>query len=79
MLGSLGDTAKSAMAWAEKNPRMVQAATGMLGPMFQSLAQEKAVKEQLTQQEAAQERARARLNDSIAPLAMPKYVPKRGG
>ena len=76
LLSSVGDTLKSGMAWAEKNPRLTQAGAGILSAGLGAIGQQEAVKQQIKLQEDATARARQRLNDSVKGLTVPVYVPK---
>lgn len=75
-MGSVGDTLKSGMDWAEKNPRLAQAGAGILSGAMGAIGQQEAIKTQIKLQEDAQARSRQRLNDSVKGLTVPVYVPK---
>ena len=71
----IGDTLKSGMAWAEKNPRLTQAGAGLLQAGLGAYGQEQAMKEQLKAQEDMETRRRQRLNDSVKGVRVPVYQP----
>ena len=64
---------KSAMTWAEKNPRLAQAGAGMLQAGLGAYGQQEALKTQIKLQEEAQARARQRLSDSVKGVQAPVY------
>lgn len=76
--GGMLDSLKSAMTWAEKNPRLTQAGAGLLQSGLGAYGQQEAIKEQIKMQEDAQARARQRMNDSVKGVTVPVYVPRKG-
>ena len=75
--GGLGSMLSSAAGWAKQNPQLAQIGGQMVAAGMNSYAQQDAIKEQLKQQDASQQRARDRLSASIMPVKMPVY--QRGG
>ena len=76
--GSIGDSLKSGVKWATANPenaRITQAGAGLLSAGFGYVGQQEAVKTKIQMEEAAQARARARLNDSVKGVRVPTYQP----
>ena len=75
----IGDTIKSGMTWAEKNPRLTQAGAGLLQAGLGAYGQQDAMKEQLKAQEDMEARRRQRMNDSVKGVRVPVYQPKPRG
>lgn len=76
-----GNYVKDFITWASDKPenaRIAQAGAGMLSQGFGDYAKQDAVKTSIALQEAANQRARDRINASTRGLAVPTYQPRKG-
>lgn len=73
-----GGLAQPYVTFAKENPRLVQAGSGLLTAGMNYYGQQDAVKTSIALQEAANQRARDRINSSTRGLAVPTYQPRKG-
>lgn len=71
-----GGALQPAVDFAKANPRLVQAGTGLLSAGMNYYGAQDAAKESMRLQEEAQQRARDRMNASVAGVRVPTYQRK---
>lgn len=71
-----GGALQPAMDWAKANPRLVQAGTGLLSAGMNYYGAQDAAKESMRLREEADQRARERINTSVAGVRVPTYKRK---